>query len=113
MLVGKREEKRSLQTRDPIAAKRLHVEAMVEIEGGWANLRAGPKSLTEREAHQMAMVVHDGWLRQHTDNLSQQTAWKVALGSRVFVAAPVPENIEVLLDDPSSWEVDKDWPRIG
>ncbi|MCK1712801.1 MULTISPECIES: DUF6538 domain-containing protein [unclassified Bradyrhizobium] len=49
-LVGKREEKRSLGTRDPIEAKRKHAEALAEIEERWANLRAGPKVLTEREA---------------------------------------------------------------
>jgi hypothetical protein len=32
-LVGKREEKRSLQIRDPVEAKRRHAEALAEIEG--------------------------------------------------------------------------------
>jgi hypothetical protein len=32
-IVGKREEKRSLQTRDPAEAKRRHTEALAEIEG--------------------------------------------------------------------------------
>src|ERR1700722_18042588 len=76
-LVGKREEKRSLQTRDPTEAKRRHAEALAEIEGRWASLRAGPKPLTEREARQMAMPVHDRWLQQNRDNPSQQTAWNV------------------------------------
>jgi ABC-type glutathione transport system ATPase component len=76
-LVGKREEKRSLQTRDPVEAKRRHAEALAEIEERWANLRAGPKALTEREAHHLAAVVHDRWLQQHADNPSQQTAWNV------------------------------------
>ena len=49
-LVGKREEKRSLQTRDPLQAKRRHAEALAEIEVRWANLRAGPKAITERES---------------------------------------------------------------
>jgi hypothetical protein len=31
-------------------------EALAEIEARWANLRAGPKPLTEREAHQMSMA---------------------------------------------------------
>ena len=83
-LVGKREEKRSLQTRDPVEAKRRHAEALAEIEERWANLRAGPKALTEREAHQLAAVVHDRWLQQHADNPSQQTAWNVDLANRLF-----------------------------
>ena len=64
-LVGKREEKVSLQTRDPVEAKRRHAEALAEIEKRWANLRAGPRSLTEREAHQFAVAAHDRWLEQH------------------------------------------------
>jgi hypothetical protein len=35
-LVGKREEKRSLQTRDPFEAERRHAEALAEIELRWA-----------------------------------------------------------------------------
>jgi hypothetical protein len=58
-LVGKREKKRSPQTRDPVQAKRRHAEALAEIELRWANLRAGPKALTEIQAHQMAATVHD------------------------------------------------------
>jgi hypothetical protein len=49
-IVGKREEKLSLQTRDPVEAKQRHAEALADIEKRWANLRTGPKSLTEREA---------------------------------------------------------------
>ncbi|TWB88468.1 hypothetical protein FBZ93_118148 [Bradyrhizobium macuxiense] len=53
-LVGKREEKLSLQTRDPAEAKVRHAKALAELEARWANLRTGPKSLTEREAHELA-----------------------------------------------------------
>jgi hypothetical protein len=83
-LVGKREEKRSLGTRDPAEAKRRHAEALAEIELRWANLRSGPKTLSEREAHQIAMVVHDRWLQQHMENPSQQTVWRIDLGDRPF-----------------------------
>jgi hypothetical protein len=83
-LVGKREEKRSLQTRDPVEAKRRHAEALAEIESRWANLRAGSKALTEIEAHQMAAAVHDRWLQQHRDNPSEQTSWRFDLADRLF-----------------------------
>jgi hypothetical protein len=83
-LVGKREEKRSLETRDPVEAKRRHAEALADVEVRWANLRAGPKALTEREAHQLAVPVHDRWLRQYQENPSQQTAWNVGLADRLF-----------------------------
>lgn len=57
---------------------------LAEIEERWANLRAGPKALTEREAHHLATVFHDRCLQQHTDNPSQQTAWKVDLADCLF-----------------------------
>jgi integrase len=86
-LVGKREEKRSLQTRDPGEAKRRHAEALAEIELRWANLRAGPKALTEIQAHQMAATVHDRWLQHHQDNPSDQTSWRTDLADRLFAPA--------------------------
>ena len=98
-LVGKREEKRSLQTRDPAEAKRRHAEALAEIEARWANLRAGPKALTEREAHQMAVLIHDRWLQQHIDNPSQQTAWNVDLADQMFVKQKTPKSFDFLYDN--------------
>jgi integrase len=92
VLVGKREEKRSLQTRDPVEAKRRHAAALAEIEARWANLRAGPKILTEIEAHQMAASVHDRWLELHQDNPSDQTSWRTELADRLF--AP-PEAVSI------------------
>jgi hypothetical protein len=94
-LVGKREEKRSLQTRDPAEAKRRHAEALAEIESRWASLRVGPKTLTEIEAHQMAAVVHDRWLQQHQDNPSQQTSWRTDLGDRLFAPPKFPTMDEI------------------
>ncbi|WP_375785475.1 DUF6538 domain-containing protein [Bradyrhizobium sp. Pha-3] len=83
-LIGKREQKVSLQTRDPAEAKVRHAKALAELEARWANLRTGPKSLTEREAHELAVVAHDRWLEKHRDNPSQQAFWDTELGDRVF-----------------------------
>lgn len=83
-LVGKREEKVSLQTRDPAEAKVRHSKMLAELEARWANLRAGPKLLTEREAHQLAVVSYERWLEQYRDNPSQQTGWDVEVGDRLF-----------------------------
>jgi integrase len=110
-LVGKREEKRSLQTRDPGEAKRRHAEALVEIEARWANLRAGPKALTEREAHQMAMPIHDRWLQQHIDNPSKQTAWNIDLADQVFVKQKAPKSFDFLYEHADA-VVDRDRLQI-
>lgn len=60
-LVGKREELRTLGTRDPAEAKVRHSAALAEIEARWATLRAGPKQLSEREALDLAAPVGE-WL---------------------------------------------------
>ena len=71
-LVGKREEKRSFGTRDPVAAKRLHAAALVDVELRWSNLRSPPKALSEREAFDLALPLGDWWIGQHRDNPSAQ-----------------------------------------
>lgn len=45
-VLGKREEKLSLGTRDPQEAKRLHAEALAKLESRWANLRLPEKPLS-------------------------------------------------------------------
>jgi hypothetical protein len=86
-LVGKREEKRSLRTRDPVAAKRLHAAALADIELRCSNLRSPPKALSEREAFE-AVALGDWWIAQHCDNPSAQKAWKTELGDRVLHHCP-------------------------
>jgi hypothetical protein len=91
-LVGKREEKRSLRTKDPEEARRRLAEAVVEIEHRWAQLRAGPTRLSERDAHELATTVHDQWLARYRDNPSEQTFWPTALFDRLW-AAPGPIDL--------------------
>jgi integrase len=91
-LVGKREEKRSLGTRDPVAAKRLHAAALADIELRWSNLRAPRKALSERESFDLASPLGNGWIAQHRENPSAQRMWKTEFGDRVFAPLPVLEG---------------------
>lgn len=75
-LVGKREEKRTLATRDPAEARSRHAAAMAELEARWANLRGGARTLTEVEAHALAGRVHAEWLELHRDEPSAQRYWR-------------------------------------
>ncbi|RTL51779.1 MAG: site-specific integrase [Bradyrhizobiaceae bacterium] len=86
-LVGKREEKRSLQTKDPTEAKRRHADVVAEVEAKWTNLRNGPRSLSEREAHEFAQAIYDRWFTLHKDNPTQQTQWDIGLAERIFAPA--------------------------
>ncbi|AKI02671.1 hypothetical protein IMCC20628_03991 [Hoeflea sp. IMCC20628] len=49
-IVGKREEKRSLKTRDPHEAKIVHAELLAEIEKRWRQLSEGLISLSHKQA---------------------------------------------------------------
>ena len=86
LLVGKREEKLSLATRDPAEAKRRLVKALADVENRWAALRSAPTepsrrieavvtTLSEREAHLRAEWMYSYWLARHRDNPSDQTFW--------------------------------------
>jgi hypothetical protein len=99
-ILGKLEEKRSLKTRDPAEAKRRLLEVLTELEIQWANLRTGPKSLTEREAHELALAIHDQWLEQYRDNPSEQVFWRLDLGERLW--SP-PLRIDWSVTDPKSF----------
>lgn len=78
-LIGKREEKRSLGTKDPDEAKRRFATVLAEVESRWANLRAGPRSLSEREAHELAVPIYQNWLKLHRENPSEQYFWHTDL----------------------------------
>lgn len=52
--IGRREEKRSLFTKDPVAAKVAHAIIAAEIEEKWRNLRKGVQSISNRQAHAIA-----------------------------------------------------------
>jgi hypothetical protein len=60
--VGKREEKFSLRTREPVEAKRLHVEALAALEQRWANLRAPTRKLDNSELHQISVAIYERFL---------------------------------------------------
>lgn len=89
-LVGKREEKRSLQTKDPSIPRRRHAEALAEVEARWANLRGGVRALSERQAHELAVVAHDRWLEFYKNNPSEQITWRVDLADRLWRSPVAP-----------------------
>ena len=67
---------RSLGTRDCAKAKRLHAQALIELEQHWTNLRAPPKPNSEWEAHELAAPAYEWWINLHRDNPSEQTVTK-------------------------------------
>lgn len=98
-LVGKREELLSLGTKDPTEARVRYARHLAEVEQRWANLRAGKRALTEREAHAIAAVAHDRWLSWHREEPSEQFAWHPHLFSGLWThLSPPSEPGTVALD---------------
>ena len=95
-LVGKREEKRTLGTRDPAEAKVLHVAELARLEERWARLRrrdpagaqdvpsevapaAQPTTLSEQQAHERAAWLYRFWLDKHREAPGSQNFWPTEL----------------------------------
>ena len=83
--------KRSLATKDPAEARRRYPAILAELEARWANLRAGPRSLTEREAHELAAPLFENWLAAYRDNPSEQYLWHPELYGGLWTGSPEPE----------------------
>jgi integrase len=106
-LVGKREEKRSLGTRDPDEAKRLHAAALAALETQWFNLRRGTVTLTRSEAEEIATVA----CREHAEDLIDNdeerghwrdvglSLWNSPAQPKLLTVAPkVPEPPDIHAD---------------
>jgi hypothetical protein len=86
--IGKCEEKISLGTKDPVRAKSLHARALLELDERWTNLRAGPKLLSEREAHELVEPLYAWWIDQYRDEPSQQAFGRIDLGDSLWPRRP-------------------------
>ncbi|WP_343205830.1 DUF6538 domain-containing protein [Afipia sp. OHSU_I-C4] len=90
-LFGKREEKQSLKTKDAALTKQRHAQLLSEVEARCANLRQGPRSLSEAEAHAIAAAWQDRWIELHRDNPAEQT-WPTSLGEAMWKGEVVHGN---------------------
>lgn len=75
-VVGKTELTKSLGTRDPAVAKRLHAAALAEIETEWAALRKGASpSLTEAMVDEFEKAIFERWLAHHDGGRNVEPFW--------------------------------------
>jgi hypothetical protein len=81
-LLGKQEEMRSLGTRDCAEVKRLHAQALIELEQRWTNLRARPKPISKREARELVAPAYEWRINLRRDNPSEQTVWRIKFSTR-------------------------------
>ena len=110
-VLGKREEKFSLGTRDPEEAKRLHAKAIVDLDARWANLRQGERTLTEREAHDLAGPLFHKWLTLFRDDPGNQLEWYPELYDRFTI---LPEtDLLADLEHEETGGTEEDLPGIS
>ena len=110
-VIGRREITLSLQTKDPAQARIRYAQELAKLEQRWAGLRAGPRSLTEVEAHALAVGVHEDWLAHHRANPSEQAFWRVDLAARLWVP-PLPASAQALLDELRTPTIDWDGRHV-
>lgn len=104
-LLGKKEEKLSLSTRNLAEAKVLHARIAAEVEERWHLLAAGSQSLSERQAMGVAGEVYRDLVAQYDDNpsalpLSQflsDAAHHRGKKPRVMIAGSNPEMATMML----------------
>ncbi|EKS29696.1 DUF6538 domain-containing protein [Afipia felis] len=75
-LVGSREIKRSLGTKNPNEAKRLYLEAAEAVEREWTLLQAAPVALSHKEIIRLAGVAYGDIVGIHPDNPGPASVWK-------------------------------------
>lgn len=114
-LVGRREEKRTLGTRDPAEARTRHVVAMAELEGRWAKLRRGEIAeaqnassvtassfeqtvLTEQQAQERAAWLYRYWLDKHRDAPGAQTFWPTDIYADLWRETPAWQQLMTLAE---------------
>ena len=78
-IVGKREIKISLRTRDPAEAKIAHAKVAAEIEARWAQLRRGVISVSQKQAVAMAGEIYRELVAAHEENPGEPGDWKGSL----------------------------------
>lgn len=76
-MVGKREEKFTLGTRDPSEAKALFAIAAAAVESRWKNLRRGLISLSERQAAAIAGEIYREMVDAEKDNPSENREHRI------------------------------------
>jgi hypothetical protein len=75
-LVNKREEKCSLQTRDPEEAKIRHALKAAEVRRRWSGLKEGPRSLSQKDAIALAGKFYREMVARHEENPGPERRWE-------------------------------------
>ncbi|MDR3471653.1 MAG: site-specific integrase, partial [Devosia sp.] len=76
--------------------------ALLELDEAWAGLTRGVRSLSEREAWEVAQSVYSQMIAAFSDNPSEQDHWDARVGPTVFQSEAVASDLS------NPWTVDPD-----
>lgn len=74
--LGKREEVRTLRTKDPAKAREAHASVAAEVEAHWKALRSPAQVLSNREVTALAGIFYSELTKQMADEPGNETAWQ-------------------------------------
>lgn len=75
-VVGKREELRTLRTKDPAVARKAHAKVAAEVENHWQALRSTAVSLTNKQVIALAGVFYRELTADLSDEPGTPTIWQ-------------------------------------
>lgn len=101
-LLGKREERFSLGTRDPAEAKRLHALKLAEVEERWSNLRSGQRPLSPDDVAQYGAAIGEHLWRQVQADPYKQLQWDIEIGASLWSARNGPPYVDATQPLPPS-----------
>nr|CAD6604024.1 integrase [Rhizobium sp. TCK] len=78
-MVGKKEVKVSLGTKDPTEAKRRHVAALQKLQDQWNLARAKPEPLTQKQIFALAGEAYRQWVEQHDEQPGEPELWQTLI----------------------------------
>jgi integrase len=75
-LVGKKEVKVSLGTKDPAEAKARHFAEIFKLEERWANLRKGQQALSGKQVQALVGDIYRAKVAEHADDPGSPEIWR-------------------------------------
>lgn len=78
-VIGKKEVKVSLGTKDPSEAKLRHVIALQKLQDRWSLERAQPESLTQKQIFALAGEAYREWVEQHDEQPGEPGVWQAVI----------------------------------
>lgn len=109
-LVGKREEKKSLKTKDPEVARVRHAIEIALVKDRWKNLEQGTQSLTQKQAQAYAGEIYRAITKDREDNPGHAGLQRVHVADLKRLRVRERQGnayAELMLNEPAADEVDE------